>query len=75
MGDGEQRRDFTHVSDVCNANIMAAIGNADEEAYGQVYNVGCSTNYSINEIADMISDNKLLSHLELVKVKSLFQYR
>lgn len=59
VGDGEQRRDFTHVSDVCSANIMAAIGNPDEEAYGQVYNVGCSTNYSINEIADMISDNQV----------------
>ena len=59
VGDGEQRRDFTHVSDVCSANIMAAISNPDEEAYGQVYNVGCSTNYSINEIADMISDNQV----------------
>ena len=59
VGDGEQRRDFTHVSDVCSANIMAAIGKPDEEAYGQVYNVGCSTNYSINEIADMISDNQV----------------
>jgi UDP-glucose 4-epimerase len=57
VGDGEQRRDFTYVGDVVNANIMAAIGNADEEAYGQVYNIGNGVNYSVNEVAAMISDN------------------
>lgn len=57
VGDGEQRRDFTHVSDVVNANIMCAIANQDEEAYGQVYNVGSGKNYSVNELAALISDN------------------
>lgn len=57
IGDGEQRRDFTHVSDVVNANIMAAISNPNEEAFGQVYNIGNGINYSINEVASMISDN------------------
>jgi len=59
VGDGDQRRDFTHVSDVVNANIMAAISNPDPEACGQVYNVGTGTNYSVNEIAAMISDNTI----------------
>jgi len=57
VGDGEQRRDFTYVGDVVNANIMAAIGNPEEEAYGQVYNIGNGVNYSVNEVAAMISDN------------------
>ncbi len=57
VGDGEQRRDFTYVGDVVNANIMAAISNPDEEAFGQVYNVGTGTNYSVNEVASMISEN------------------
>ena len=57
VGDGEQRRDFTYVKDIVNANIMAALSNADKEAYGQVYNVGSGVNYSVNEIADMISNN------------------
>ena len=57
VGDGEQRRDFVHVSDVVNANIMAAISNPDSEAFGQVYNVGNGVNYSVNEIAQWISDN------------------
>ena len=59
VGDGDQRRDFTHVSDVVNANIMAAISNPDPQACGQVYNVGTGTNYSVNEIAAMISDNTI----------------
>ena len=55
VGDGQQRRDFTYVKDIVNANIMAAISNADKEVYGQVYNVGSGINYSINEVASMIS--------------------
>ena len=55
VGDGEQRRDFVNVQDVCRANIMAAISNPDDEAYGQVYNVGTGKNYSVNEIAKMFN--------------------
>ncbi len=57
VGDGEQRRDFTHVDDVVNANIKAALANIDDKFFGQVYNVGTGLNHSINEIAAMISDN------------------
>ena len=57
VGDGEQRRDFTYVGDVVNANVMAAISNPEEDAFGGVYNVGCGRNYSVNEVAAMISDN------------------
>lgn len=57
VGDGNQRRDFTYVGDVVNANILAATSNLDFKAFGQVYNVGTGKNYSINEIAEMISDN------------------
>jgi UDP-glucose 4-epimerase len=59
VGDGEQRRDFTHVSDVVNANIMAAISNPDPEVFGQVFNVGTGKNHSVNEIAKQISDNTI----------------
>jgi len=57
IGDGNQRRDFTYVGDVVNANILAAITEVDSEAFGQVYNVGTGNNYSINQISRMISDN------------------
>jgi UDP-glucose 4-epimerase len=68
VGDGEQRRDFTHVSDVVEANVIAATAQFDEwqvngnehtiYKYGQTYNVGTGTNYSINEVAAMIGGNK-----------------
>ena len=59
VGDGEQRRDYIYVKDVANANLMASISNPDDEAYGQVYNVGSGKNYSVNEIASFISDNTI----------------
>jgi len=57
VGDGEQRRDFTYVGDVVEANIKVAISNPDPEVYGEVFNIGSGTNYSVNELAAMISDN------------------
>lgn len=64
VGDGNQRRDFTHVSDVVQANILAATKSFDKwqingteqriYEYGQTYNVGTGTNHSVNEIAEMI---------------------
>ena len=59
VGDGEQRRDYVYVKDVANANLMAAISNPDDDAYGQVYNVGSGKNYSVNEIASFISDDTI----------------
>ena len=59
VGDGTQRRDFTHVSDVVRANIMAA-ETENKDALGEVFNVGTGKNYSVNEIADMI-DNKQIN--------------
>lgn len=55
IGDGNQRRDFTYVGDVVNANILAATKDVDSELFGQVYNIGTGNNYSINQISRMIS--------------------
>lgn len=54
--DGEQRRDFVHVSDVVNANILVAKHKFNFR--GDIYNVGNGKNYSINEIADMFGGEK-----------------
>ena len=59
IGDGEQRRDFTYVGDVVNANYLAATIDVPDSFYGEVYNVGCGKNYSVNELAEMISDNTI----------------
>ena len=57
VGDGNQRRDFTYVGDVVNANILAAITDVNSEAFGEMYNVGTGTNLSVNQVARMISKN------------------
>ena len=52
VGDGTQRRDFTHVDDVVEANMCALNTNIS----GVAVNIGTGTNYSVNEVAAMISD-------------------
>jgi UDP-glucose 4-epimerase len=59
VGDGEQRRDFTHISDVVMANILAATVDIPQEEFGTVYNIGNGVNYSVNEIANLISEHQI----------------
>ncbi len=50
VGDGEQRRDFTHVSDVVEANIDAMLCNFS----GIEINIGTGKNTSVIDLANMI---------------------
>ena len=55
VGDGEQRRDFVHISDIVEANILLAnydFGNTN--FLPRTLNVGTGKNYSINDIAKMV---------------------
>ena len=52
VGDGEQTRDYVHVSDVVEANISAM--NATKDACGEIFNIGTGVNHSVNDIARMI---------------------
>ena len=54
--DGKQRRDFIHVSDVVNANILVAKYKSNFK--GDIYNIGSGISYSINKIADMFGGKK-----------------
>ena len=47
--DGEQRRDFTHVNNI----VRGLIKMSEEEWGGEIFNLGTSTNHSINELATM----------------------
>jgi nucleoside-diphosphate-sugar epimerase len=47
-GDGEQTRDFTFVANAVHANILAC--EAPAEACGDVYNIGCGSATSLNEL-------------------------
>ena len=49
-GDGEQRRDFTHVDDIVDGLIRC--GDSIDEVSGEVFELGRGKNYSINEIAN-----------------------
>ena len=56
-GDGEQRRDFTYVGDVVDANIKC--GTMDKEWTGEVFNIGNGDNRSVNQIADLIGGDRV----------------
>jgi len=48
-GDGKQRRDFTYVSDVVDANL-AAIGAPAEACAGNVYNIAAGQSWSLLDL-------------------------
>jgi UDP-glucose 4-epimerase len=50
VGDGEQRRDFTHVNDIIDGLYKIGISN---EKHEDAWELGTGKNYSINEVADM----------------------
>jgi len=54
VGDGNQRRDFTHVYDICDGLIAISKGSWK----GEVFNLGTGVNHSINELADLFGGNK-----------------
>ncbi|MBW2966181.1 SDR family oxidoreductase [Candidatus Woesearchaeota archaeon] len=56
-GDGEQTRDFTFVKDVVESNILAAI-TENQEAFGQVFNIGNNKNLSVNFVVKSIIGDK-----------------
>jgi len=51
FGDGTQSRDFTYVSNVVEANLLAVQA---EGVSGEVFNVACGTSLSLNEIVGHI---------------------
>jgi UDP-glucose 4-epimerase len=54
-GDGEQTRDFTHVLDVVNANMLAITAmEAGRAGAGEVVNIGYGHSASVNRIAELI---------------------
>jgi len=52
FGDGEQRRDFIHVSDIVQANML---GLKRESAVGEILNIGTNRGTSVNELAAILT--------------------
>lgn len=52
-GDGEQRRDFTHIDDIVDGLIRIA---ESDEKHEDAWELGTGKNYSLNEVADMFGN-------------------
>ena len=49
VGNGEQRRDFTHIDDI----VDGVIKSSKQPFRGEIFELGSGVNFSINEIANM----------------------
>ena len=47
-GDGDQKRDFTYIKDVINANMLAG---TTKNISGEIFNIGASSPITVNELA------------------------
>jgi UDP-glucose 4-epimerase len=50
VGDGEQRRDFTHIDDIVDGLIKIAFGT---DMHEDAWELGTGFNYSLNEVAEL----------------------
>jgi len=67
--DGNQRRDFTYVGDVIQANVLAGIYK--KPLNGEVFNIGNGDNYSVNEVADMMGGEKTYGETRIEPFETL----
>ncbi len=51
VGDGTQTRDFTFVSDVCRAFLIAA----QSQLSGEIFNVGSGNTYKVNDLVSLLT--------------------
>lgn len=88
LGDGEQSRDFTHVANVVEANILAAEA---ADLSGEAVNIACGERTTVNSLAKQISEVLHLSldpvydrprpgdirhsFAEITKAESVLKYR
>ena len=59
VGDGNQRRDFTHIDDIVDGIIRCS----HHKFYGEIFELGSGVNYSINEVADLFGNNAKRTNL------------
>lgn len=70
VGDGEQRRDFTHVDDIVQGLEM--IGLSDE-SHDDAWELGRGTNFSINEVFDLFEERFNCEKIYLPQQKGNYQ--
>jgi UDP-glucose 4-epimerase len=67
--DGCQSRDFVHVHDVADINIL--LGDYHEPIMGDVYNVGTGYDYSVNQIMDMFGSPRQFLENRIEPIRTL----
>ena len=80
VGDGEQTRDFTYVTDIVDACYSAAISDSTNE----IFNVGSDNTYSINYLVELLGGEKThipkrpgepdCTYADISKIKSLLAW-
>jgi UDP-glucose 4-epimerase len=81
VGDGEQSRDFTFVTDVAAAIIAAA----QSDVTGDVFNVGSGNHYTVNQVANLLKGEKVFipkrpgepeqTYADIEKIKKVLRWK
>lgn len=80
VGDGNQSRDFTYVSDVVKAFYLSAT----KDISGEIFNVGSGNHYTINKLVELIGGEKInipkrpgepdITFADIAKIKKLLNW-
>jgi UDP-N-acetylglucosamine 4-epimerase len=73
FGDGETTRDFCHVADVVQANILAATAPSDSGAVGGAFNVARHGSTTLNELYEILRSRLAPFHPHLAQAKPIYQ--
>ena len=60
VGDGEQRRDFTHVDDIVDGLVKVS---ETDVRHKDAWELGCGVNYAINDVAQMFRERYGCDHV------------
>ena len=70
-GDGQTSRDFCYVANTVQANLLAATGR-DSAVAGEVFNVACGRETSLNELFEMIRTGLSVSQTAIADAQPVY---
>ena len=72
IGDGEQTRDYTFITDAVNATILAAV---HPKALGESFNIGTGKETSVNELVNIIQRQEIPVQVERIPERDIDNIR